>query len=94
MYQDKARDVHRTSPEDDAPVPRLEVGTKVCVRNRFLGDWTTGFAVAEVLRTGYRIRRLSDSYAFPDVFSLEDVRVERRRNPLRGIIGSHLDRRH
>jgi hypothetical protein len=28
------------------------------------------------------------------VFPFEDVRMERRREPLRGIAGSHLDRRH
>ena len=72
----------------------LDVGTKVCVRNRFLGDWTTGFKVAEVLRDGYRIRRLSDGHAFPDVFAFDDVRLERRQRPLGEIAGSHLDRRH
>jgi hypothetical protein len=93
LYQDKAQDLPRTSTDDDAPAPRLKVGTKVRVRNRFLGDWSTGFTVAEVLHEGYRIRRLSDSHAFPDVFSFEDVRVERRKHPLREMIGSHLDRR-
>jgi len=72
----------------------LDVGTKVCVRNRFLGDWTTGFHVAEVLRDGYRIRRVSDGHVFPDVFPFTDVRLERRQQPLREISGSHLDRRH
>ena len=65
-----------------------------CVRNRFLGDWTTGFKVAEVLSDGYRIRRLSDGHSFPDVFAFDDVRLERRQHPLREISGSHLDRRH
>ena len=69
-------------------------GYKVCVRNRFLGEWTTGFKVAEVLGDGYRIRRLSDDHVFPDVFAFEDVRLERRKQPLRGITGSYLDRRH
>lgn len=74
--------------------PPLDVGTEVCVRNRFLGDWTSGFTVAEVLSDGYRIGRLSDGHTFPDVFPFDEVRLERRQEPLRGITGSHLDRRH
>jgi hypothetical protein len=70
------------------------VGALVCVRNRFLGDWTSGFTVAEVLGDGYRIRRISDGHAFPDVFPFAEVRLERRRQPLREIVGSYLDRRH
>ena len=91
MYQDNLR---KESTEDDDPDPTLEVGTKVYVRNRFLGDWTTGFEVAEVLRDGYRIRRLSDGQGFPDVFTFDDVRLERRQYPMREISRSHLDRRH
>jgi len=70
------------------------VGVAVYVRDRYLGQWCGGFQVAEVLPDGYRIRRLSDGYAFPDVFPFEDVGMERRREPLRGIAGSYLDRRH
>ena len=79
---------------DGNPVATLDVGTKVYVRNRFLGDWITGFKVAEVLGEGYRLRRLSDDHVFPDIFSFDDVRMERRQQPLRGITGSYLDRRH
>jgi len=43
------------------------------VRDRFLGQWCRGFEVAEVVRDGYRVRRLSDGYVFPDVFAFEDV---------------------
>jgi hypothetical protein len=91
VYQDKLRN---DSTEDNDPGPTLDVGTKVYVRNRFLGDWTTGFEVAEVLSDGYRIRRLSDGQGFPDVFAFEDVRLERRHYPMREISGSYLDRRH
>ena len=93
MYQDEAQN-HTNSTENDAPIPVLDVGVKVRVRNRFLGDWTSGFEVAEVHRSGYRIRRLSDHHAFPDVFSFDDVRLERRKHPLRGIPGLYRDRRH
>jgi len=92
--QDKAQDSDTTSTENCAPVLTLEVGTPICVRNRFIGDWTSGFKVAEVLGDGYRIRRLSDGHVFPDVFAFDDVRLERRQHPLREIAGSHLDRRH
>ena len=94
VYQHDARDSQLLPATISDMVPALEVGTKVCVRNRFLGDWTTGFDVAEVLHDGYRIRRLSDGHAFPDMFALEDVRLERRQHPLREVTGSHLDRRH
>jgi len=93
LHQEDAH-IRRTSRENDVPVATLDVGTRVCVRNRFLGDWTSGFKVAEVLRDGYRIRRISDGQAFPDVFPFEEVRLERRKQPLRGIVGSFLDRRH
>lgn len=71
----------------------LRVGTAVYVRDRFQGDWSGGFAVDEVLPLGYRLRRLSDGYVFDEVFAFDDVRVERRKDPLRGVTGSHLDRR-
>jgi len=77
--------------EEDAP-GALAVGTAICVRNRFIGNWSSGFQVAEVLEDGYRIRRLSDGLAFPDVFAFEDVRTERRHHRERGITGSFLDR--
>jgi hypothetical protein len=91
---DKAHDVPMTFDQNGDPVATLDVGTKVYVRNRFLGDWITGFKVAEVLGDDYRIRRLSDDHVFPDVFASDDVRLERRQQPLRGIAGSHHDRRH
>ena len=94
MDQDKAQDVQRKVTQHGDPVPTLSVGTTVYVRNRFLGDWTACFEVAEVLDDGYRIRRLSDGHAFPDVFAFDDVRHERRQEPLREITGSYLDRRH
>ncbi len=70
----------------------LGVGTNVCVQNRFLGDWSSGFAVVEVLHDGYRIQRLSDGLVFPDVFPVEEIRPERRQDPDRAIAGSYLDR--
>ncbi|HLN43625.1 MAG TPA: hypothetical protein VK215_14295 [Acidimicrobiales bacterium] len=94
VYQHDARDSQVLPATSSDVVPTLAVDTKVCVRNRFLGDWTTGFKVAEVLRDGYRIRRQSDGHDFPDVFAFEDVRLERRQHPLREIGGSNLDRRH
>jgi len=57
----------------EGSVSTHEVGTRVSVRDRFLGQWCRGFEVAEVVRDGYRVRRLSDGYVFPDVFAFEDV---------------------
>jgi len=73
--------------------PRFSVGTRVYVCDRYLGNWSRGFEVAEVADGGYRLRRVSDGRVFPDVFPFGDVHVERRRDPLRGSSRSHLDRR-
>lgn len=72
--------------------PALVAGTRVCVRNRFLGDWSGGFEVYEVLDAGYRIVRITDRYVLPEIFELDEVRVERRRNPMRAVDESYLDR--
>jgi hypothetical protein len=93
MDQDKVQDVQMTSPHDAAPVSPLEVGTKVYVRDRYLGQWSSGFVVAAVVEGGYRVRRLSDDQVFADVFPFDDVRLERRQHPQRGIGESSLDRR-
>src|SRR6202035_6154710 len=74
VYQDKAQDVDTTSTEKGGSVPTLEVGTNVYVRNRYLGQWSGGFEVAEVFEDGYRLHRVSDGYVFPDVFPFDDVR--------------------
>jgi hypothetical protein len=71
----------------------LAVGTVACVWNHFLRRWTGGFAVAEVLATGYRLRRLSDDHVFRHVFSTDEVTEERRKIQLPGIQGTPLDRR-
>jgi hypothetical protein len=77
----------------DGADPIFEIGTKVYVRSRYLGQWCGGFEVAAILHDGYRIRRLSDGHAFPDLFPFDDVHRERRQQPLRGIATSYLDRR-
>jgi hypothetical protein len=94
VYLHNERDGQMPLPTSGDGGPTLAVGTKVCVRNRFLGDWTSGFEVAEVQRFGCRIRRLSDGHEFPDVFSFDDVRLERRTHHWPGIAGSRFDRRH
>ena len=94
MDQDEGRGIGNASTQNGNPASTLGVGTKVYVRNRFLGDWITGFKVAEVLGDGYRIRRLLDDHVFPDVFAFDDVRLERRQQPLWEIAGSYPDRRH
>jgi hypothetical protein len=82
-----------TSPPENA-ITALPPGTLVYVRDRFLGDWSSGFAVHEVLSRGYRLRRISDGQVFDEVFALEDVREERRkRTTLWGDGFTHLDRR-
>jgi hypothetical protein len=58
----------------------LVTGTAVDVRSRYVGDWSSGFEVAEPLNNGYRIRRLSDGSVLPDVFTNEDVRAQRQKS--------------
>ena len=64
------------------PDTELPEGTPVDVRNRFVGSWSHGFTIAERVAGGYRVRRLSDDSVLPDVFSSEDVRLERRKQGL------------
>jgi hypothetical protein len=58
----------------EASTGALPVGTRVAVRNRYLGAWSHGFQVAGHAPEGYRIRRLSDGSVFPDVFPHHDIR--------------------
>lgn len=58
----------------------IPVGTRVEVRDRFIGTWSRGFEIADHRETGYRIKRLSDKSVLPDDFDPSDVRPERRRN--------------
>ena len=71
----------------------LAVGTRVCVWNSFLDVWTEGFAVAEVVGSGYRLRRMSDGHAFDDIFPATQVMRERRRVEQPGYGADHIDRR-
>ena len=82
----------RDTETTETTVRMLAVGTRVQVRSRYLGEWCGGFVVAEVLGDGYRIRRTSDGHDFPDVFPLDDVRLERGWHPLRGIRKAQADR--
>ena len=74
---------------------QLAVGTVACVWNYYLRRWTGGFAVAEVLARGYRLRRLSDDCVFSHVFSTDEVMEERRKVQDPGIHGHgiRVDRR-
>lgn len=57
----------------------LKPGTRVEVRSRFVDRWSRGFEVAEVLATGYRLKRLSDLTVLPVEFDFDDVRRERKK---------------
>lgn len=58
----------------------IDVGTRVEVRNKFLGSWSRGFEVYEHRNGGYGIKRLSDTSILPGDFDPYDVRAERRRH--------------
>jgi hypothetical protein len=51
-------------------------GTRVQVRNRFNQHWTSGFEVAQVDETAYRLRRISDNSVLPVAFDEDEVRAE------------------
>jgi hypothetical protein len=55
-------------------VTKVEVGDLVEVRSRFSHSWVTGFEVAAVVDSGYRLRRTSDGTELPDVTSDADLR--------------------
>lgn len=57
----------------------MRPGDRVEVRSTFDGTWLRGFAVAEVLDDGYRLRRLSDDAVLPTTFPADAVRRERKR---------------
>jgi len=77
------RDTPETTETTETTAQTLAVGTRVHVRSRYLGEWSGGFVVAEMLDDGCRLRRISDSHDFPDVFSFDDITLERRQHPLR-----------
>lgn len=63
------------SAQDRAPV-------LVEVRNRFDGTWSHGFEVVESVigekdGTQFRLRRLSDGYLLPVLFTADDIVVHR-----------------
>ena len=65
----------------------MRPGTRVEVRSRFEERWTRGFEVSEVVQPengpiAYRVRRRSDGSILPVTFSDDDLREERRRQPL------------
>ena len=72
---------------------KLTVGSVACVWNHYLCRWTGGFAVAEVVPGGYRLRRLSDGHVFRDVFRTNEVMAERRRSQRLSYGVVQLDRR-
>jgi len=54
--------------------PVLPAGTRVAVRNHYLGTWSAGFEVLSHDADGYRIGRLSDGAVIDQVIAFDDVR--------------------
>jgi hypothetical protein len=66
-----------------APAHVLAPGTRVDVKNRYIGSWARGFEVAEHVRgDGYLVRRLSDRSILPEPLSTDEVRPEKRKQGL------------
>ena len=64
------------APQTRSDEELLGAGTPVDVRSRYVGSWSRGFEVAEVVGDTYRVRRLSDGRVLPSEFSFEDVRLQ------------------
>ena len=63
------------APQTRSEEELLTAGTPVDVRSRYVGSWSRGFEVAEIVGDAYRVRRLSDGSVLPSEFASDDVRV-------------------
>jgi hypothetical protein len=60
---------------------RLLVGDSIEVHTRFNDSWSAGFEIAEVLTSGYRVRRTHDHAMLPEMTGDDDVRAARKPSP-------------
>ena len=66
------------APETRSEEEVLTAGTPVDVRSRYMGTWSRGFEVAELVGDyACRVRRVSDGRVLPSDFSFDDIRVQR-----------------
>lgn len=56
-------------------VDKLQAGARVAVHTR-LGQWSSGFEIAEVTERGYRLRRFSDGAVLPFEFHSHELRPD------------------
>ena len=55
---------------------RHQVASKVEVRTRYQrGQWASGYEIAQVVESGYRLRRQGVPDTLPDIFVRADVRL-------------------
>jgi hypothetical protein len=66
------------APEEvEVDTDQPEPGTPVEVRTQYLpGQWASGYEIAEVVSTGYRIRCKGSQDTLSEVFRFDDVRLE------------------
>ena len=75
------RPTHEDGPRRD-PAGALDVGDEVEVFSGYERTWSTGFAIAQVLRGGrYRLRRSTDGALLPDPTGSDDIRGLRTPGP-------------
>jgi len=56
---------------------RVSAGARVEVRTRYIaGQWAHGYEIAQILPSGYRIRRRGSQEVLPEVFDAADVRAD------------------
>ena len=66
--------VDTTTPQRPVATFTLDVGARVAVRNRYLGTWSEGFAIAAIGVEGCAVTRLSDGTVLPETIPFRDVR--------------------
>jgi hypothetical protein len=62
---------------DDSVIPP---GTRVEVKNRFVGSWSRGFEIAGSSSGRYLVKRHSDGSILPDEFDPAEIRPERHKH--------------
>ena len=75
-----AHAIHRATgaEPDDSAEGVIPAGTEVEVRNRYQGEWCTGFEVVDSTADGYLVRRSADGRLMPERFPAQVIRDRRR----------------
>jgi cold shock CspA family protein len=73
-YSSDGRGGFTVTDEIPPTQPRHQVASKVEVRTRYQGQWASGYEIAQVVESGYKLRRPGALDTLPDIFVPADVR--------------------